>query len=439
MNKKLWTILFLIMSWCGCLVGCTVDGNVTTQESTTMVTTEENNEAQDDSDAQENAVAGLNTDSQIENYGGADTTPLEDGDTLEVHYIDVGQGDSILIRQGDQSMLLDAGNNNKGTTVWSYLLHQNVDHLTYAIGTHPDADHIGGMDVVLYKIDCDTVMLPACASDTKTYEELIQTIGQREQTVVTPKRGQVYTLGKASFQILTDTDKDYGDNTNDYSLAFRLTFGDTSFLFTGDAEKAAEQDMLASGLTIQSDVFKAAHHGADTANTEEFLTAVHPTYCVISCGEGNSYGHPRAGVLNQLRAMGVKVFRTDEQGTIVATSDGSTITWNASPSESWQAGEPTGSVEKSKDSENAATSTLDQQSGASGSKDSTDQLEPKRNSQDANEVSQGDYILNANTKKFHRPTCASVKRMSDANKIVSTESREALIEQGYEPCKNCNP
>ena len=435
MNKKLWVGLFLIMSWCGCLVGCTVDGNVTTQESTTMVTTEENNEAQDDSDAQENAVAGLNTDSQIENYGRADTTPLEDGDTLEVHYIDVGQGDSILIRQGDQSMLLDAGNNNKGTTVWSYLLHQNVDHLTYAIGTHPDADHIGGMDVVLYKIDCDTVMLPACASDTKTYEELIQTIGQRDQTVVTPKRGQVYTLGKASFQILTDTDKDYGDNTNDYSLAFRLTFGNNSFLFTGDAEKAAEQDMLASGLTIQSDVFKAAHHGADTANTEEFLTAVHPTYCVISCGEGNSYGHPRAGVLNQLRAMGVKVFRTDEQGTIVATSDGSTITWNASPSESWQAGEPTGSVEKSKDSK----STLDQQSGASDSKDSTDQLEPKRNSQDVNEVSQGDYILNANTKKFHRPTCASVKRMSDANKIVSTESREALIGQGYEPCKNCNP
>ena len=433
MNKKLWVGLFLIMSWCGCLVGCSVDGNVTTQESTTMVTTEENNEAQDDSDAQENAVAGLNADSQIENYGRADTTPLEDGDTLEVHYIDVGQGDSILIRQGDQSMLVDAGNNNKGTTVWSYLLHQNVDHLTYAIGTHPDADHIGGMDVVLYKIDCDTVMLPACASDTKTYEELIQTIGQREQTVVTPKRGQVYTLGKASFQILTDTDKDYGDNTNDYSLAFRLTFGNNSFLFTGDAEKAAEQDMLASGLTVQSDVFKAAHHGADTANTEEFLTAVHPTYCVISCGEGNSYGHPRAGVLNQLRAMGVKVFRTDEQGTIVATSDGSTITWNASPSESWQAGEPTGSAEKSKDSENAATSTLDQQSGVSNAKDSTDGL------QSANDAEQGDYILNTNTKKFHRPTCASVKRMSDANKIVSTESREALIGQGYEPCKNCNP
>ena len=433
MNKKLWMVLFLIMSLCGCLVGCTVDGNVTTQESTTIVTTEENNEAQDDSDAQENAVAGLNADSQIENYGGADTTPLEDDDTLEVHYIDVGQGDSILIRQGDQSMLIDAGNNNKGTTVWSYLLHQNVDHLTYAIGTHPDADHIGGMDVVLYKMDCDTVMLPACASDTKTYEELIQTIGQREQTVVTPKQGQICTLGKASFQILTDTDKDYGDNTNDYSLAFRLTFGDNSFLFTGDAEKAAEQDMIASGLTIQSDVFKAAHHGADTANTEDFLTAVHPTYCVISCGEGNSYGHPRAGVLNQLRAMGVTVFRTDEQGTIVATSDGSTITWNTSPSESWQAGEPTGSLDESKDSENAVTSALDQQSGVSYAKDSTDGL------QSEDDAEQGDYILNANTKKFHRPTCASVKRMSDANKIVSTESREVLIEQGYEPCKNCNP
>lgn len=427
MNKKLWTILFLIMSWCGCLVGCSLDENVTTQESTTMVTAEENNEAQDDSDAQENAVAGLETDEQTGNYGTADANSLEASDTLEVHYIDVGQGDSILIRQGDQSMLLDAGNNNKGTTVWSYLLHQNVDHLTYAIGTHPDADHIGGMDVVLYKMDCDTVMLPACASDTKTYDELIGTIGQREQTVITPKQGQIYTLGKASFQILTDTDKDYGDNTNDYSLAFRLTFGDTSFLFTGDAEKAAEQDMIASGLTIQSDVFKAAHHGADTANTEDFLTAVHPTYCVISCGEGNSYGHPRAGVLNQLRAMGVKVFRTDEQGTIVATSDGSTITWNASPSESWQAGEPTGSA---KGSRPEGTGSVD-----------TDNVDNNGVATDTSDGSaeQGDYILNANTKKFHRPTCASVKRMSETNKVVSTQSREALIEQGYEPCKNCNP
>lgn len=427
MNKKLWMILFLIMNLCGCLVGCSVDGNVTTQERTTITTADESNDAQDNSNAQENAIAGLNADSQIENYGGADTTPLEDGDTLEVHYIDVGQGDSILIRQGDQSMLIDAGNNNKGTTVWSYLLHQNVDHLTYAVGTHPDADHIGGMDVVLYKIDCDTVMLPACASNTKTYDELIQTIGQREQTVVTPKQGQIYTLGKASFQILTDTDKDYGDNTNDYSLAFRLTFGDTSFLFTGDAEKTAEQDMIASGLTIQSDVFKAAHHGADTANTEDFLTAVHPTYCVISCGEGNSYGHPRAGVLNQLRAMGVKVFRTDEQGTIVATSDGSTITWNTSPSESWQAGEPTGSA---KDSRPEGTGSVDV--------DNVDNNGVATDTSDGS-AEQGDYILNANTKKFHRPTCASVKRMSDANKIVSTESREALIEQGYEPCKNCNP
>ena len=182
-----------------------------------------------------------------------------------------------------------------------------------------------------------------------------------------------------------------------------------------------------SGLTIQSDVFKAAHHGADTANTEDFLTAVHPTYCVISCGEGNSYGHPRAGVLNQLRAMGVKVFRTDEQGTIVATSDGSTITWNASPSESWQAGEPTGSVKERAEQE--------ENSDVTGVAES----ETTEVSQSRNEASQGDYILNANTKKFHRPTCASVKRMSDANKIVSTESREALIGQGYEPCKNCNP
>lgn len=419
MNKKLWIVLFLVISLCGGLVGCTVDTNPSTQEN--AAATEQNDNTPDA------AIADMETNSQVEHYGTSDTSSVNDGDTLEVHYIDVGQGDSIFIRQGDQSMLIDAGNNNKGTTVWSYLLHQNVDHLTYAIGTHPDADHIGGMDVVLYKIDCDTVMLPACESDTKTYEELIQTIGQRGQKVVIPKQGQTYTLGKASFQILTDTDKNYGDNTNDYSIAFRLTFGDTSFLFTGDAETAAEQDMLASGLPLQSDVFKAAHHGAETANTENFLNAVQPTYCVISCGEGNSYGHPRAAVLNQLRSMGVKVFRTDEQGTIVATSDGSTVTWNTSPSDGWQAGEPTGSAkERAKQEENGI---------ATGAEES----DTTETAQSTDEVSQGDYILNTNTKKFHRPTCASVKRMSDANKIVSTESRETLISQGYEPCKNCNP
>lgn len=345
----------------------------------------------------------------------------EDRDILEVHYIDVGQGDAILIKQDESAMLIDAGNNDKGTTVWSYLLHQEVDTLDYVICTHPDADHIGGMDVVLYKLDCESVLMPPCEHDTETYEELIRTIGQREQTVTVPKRGETYSLGKAQFQILTDTEKNYGDNNNDYSIAIRLSFGDTSFLFTGDAEEEAEQDMIDSGIILQSDVFKVAHHGANWANTQGFLTAVKPTYAVISCGEGNSYGHPRAEVLNNLRNMGVSVFRTDEQGSIVAISDGANITFNCSPSVTWQAGEPMGTDDFTRIEPAALGVNVAGEQGEAGTSDVWR------------------YVLNTRSMKIHYPDCNSVDTMSEKNKEYTNLSREELMAQGYEPCGNCKP
>lgn len=356
---------------------------------------------------------------------------VTDGSILEVHYIDVGQGDSILIKQGEYSMLIDAGNNDKGTTVWSYLLSQNVKSLDYAIATHPDADHIGGMDVVLYKLDCESVFMPACEHDTETYEDLIRTIGQREQKVTVPKQGEIYTLGEAQFQVLTDTEKSYGDNNNNYSLAVRVIFEETSFLFTGDAEEESEQDMINSGLPLKSDVYKASHHGANWANTYEFLTAVNPTYAVISCGEGNSYGHPRAEVLNNLRSMGVNVFRTDEQGSIVATSDGMDITFNCSPSMTWKAGEPTGSGEEAE--------TGDSDVEADGNSDEIRQGQPGNSQIVQNSADQWKYVLNTSSKKIHYPHCGSVEQMSEKNKEYTNLSKEELMGQGYEPCGNCEP
>ena len=134
----------------------------------------------------------------------------------------------------------------------------------------------------------------------------------------------------------------YGSNANDYSIGVRVQFGENSFLFTGDAEEHSEEDMTASGENLNADVYKAAHHGSRTANTEDFLKAVDPQYVVFSCGEGNTYGHPHAEVLNRLREMGIQIFRTDDQGTIVAVSDGQTIAFNASPSDNWTPGEPKG-------------------------------------------------------------------------------------------------
>lgn len=425
MKRYIYSIILYILL-CFTLTGCSFSDNMDTtlpvaeEESDTLQRadslSENSEESLEDSENPPDESHGVVVRTLTNRGSGAGSLGGNtEGSTLEVHYLDIGQGDAILIKQGDAAMLIDAGNNSKGTQVWSYLLSQKVEKLDYAIGTHPDADHVGGLDVVLYKIDCDTVFLPDCEKDTKTYEELIQTIDARGQQAVVPELGQTYSLGAAKFQILTDTKKDYGDNTNNFSIAIRLTFGNHAFLFTGDAETEAEQDMLESGLPLKADVYKAAHHGADTANTEAFLATVNPEYCVISCGQDNTYGHPRAGFLNNLRSMGVKVFRTDEQGTIVAVSDGENLTFNASPSTSWKAGEPQGSGANSQE------------------------VQGENNRGTVSGTSGNHYILNTNSKKFHLPDCKSVGQIADKNKRESDKSREELIQDGYEPCKNCNP
>lgn len=287
-----------------------------------------------------------------------DTENGETAGNLEVHFIDVGQGDATLIKCDGHYMLIDAGNNDKGTLVQNYLQKQGVETLDYVIGTHPDADHIGGMDVVLYKFDCKTVIMPDVANNTRTYDDVVQTMKNKGYKTTYPVVGETYTIGGATFTIIAPN-KEYGNDMNSWSVGVLLQNGNHRFLFTGDAEEGAEQDILQNGIDISADVYKVAHHGSNTATSQAFLDAVHPAYAVISAGEGNSYGHPHAEVLNRLRAAGVSVFRTDEQGTIVATSDGTTLTWNMSPSESWQAGEAkksqgTEKSEKSTDSQNNA-------------------------------------------------------------------------------------
>lgn len=338
---------------------------------------------------------------------------------LEVHYIDIGQGDATLIKCGTHAMLIDAGNNNMGTTVQLYLKNQGVESLDYVIGTHPDADHIGGLDVIVYKYDCANVLLPDYEKDTKTYTELMDVIREKSYQITYPVPGIVYQLGEAEFTILAPISNDYGSNANDYSIALRLTHGENSFLFTGDAESESETEMLQSAEELSADVYKVAHHGSDSASTQAFLEAVSPKYAVISCGEGNSYGHPHAEVLNRLRQMGIEVFRTDEQGSITAVSDGKNITWNTSPSTTWQSGERTES-----DREDSQT----EESLSSGQSVEKSTATPKST-----------YILNTNTKKFHTPTCKSVAQIQERNRQESNLGREELLELGYEPCKNCNP
>ena len=276
-----------------------------------------------------------------EDVSAAASDVFRDGSTLEVHFLDVGQGDATLIRCGEAAMLIDAGNNSWGDDVRDYLEYQSIGDLDYVIGTHPDADHIGGLDVVMEAFDCGTVIMPDYEKDTQTYTDVTDVMEEKGYELTLPQVGTVYELGEAAFTIVAPNGE-YGDNANDYSVGILLEHGENRFLLTGDAEEDSEADMLDNGIDLSADVLKAAHHGSRTANTEAFLERVNPEYVVISCGEGNSYGHPHAEVLNRLREMGIKVFRTDEEGTVVATSDGAGITFNVPPSESWQAGEPKG-------------------------------------------------------------------------------------------------
>lgn len=335
---------------------------------------------------------------------------------LLVHFIDVGQGDSILITQGKHAMLIDAGNNDKGTTVQLYLKKQGLTSLDYVIGTHPDADHIGGLDVVIYKFDCKKILLPDCTSNTATYRDVLSSMKSKNYTATHPAAGQKFSLGKAQFTITGPVQK--YNSTNDNSLSLRLTFMQSSFLFTGDVTQNAEPDLIAKNKTLQADVLKIAHHGSKYSTTSAFLAAVSPKYAVISCAEGNSYGFPCARVLNLLRKNHVKTFRTDEQGSIVATSNGQTISWNTSPSTSWKAGEST-----------KQHTTSNRQTKKSSSNTNTSKKIDKNAS----------YVINTSTKKFHLPSCYSVKKMSVANTQSTKASRSELIKEGYSPCKNCNP
>ena len=346
---------------------------------------------------------------------------------LEIHFLDVGQGDSTLITCDGHNMLIDAGKNDQGTEIQSYLESKGITSFDYVIGTHPDSDHIGGLDVILYKFGAEQVFMPDYAKDTRTYDDVVQVIKNKSLKRSQPQVGDTYELGGAEFTITAPNDT-YGNQANDYSIGLILTHGEKRFLFTGDAEEDSEADMLENGISLKADVYKAAHHGSKTASTEEFMEAVDPEYAVISAGEGNSYGHPHAEVLNRLRSMGVQVFRTDEQGTIVLKSDGQTITWNASPSDSWKAGEP-GSASDVEKEEN--------EDGKAGNSASSGGASSKNTSEKSSAGKKITYYINTNTGKFHKADCRYAPDPDADHCETSSQSKSALKKKGYSPCSYC--
>ncbi|GIO65324.1 ComEC/Rec2 family competence protein [Paenibacillus sp. JTLBN-2024] len=247
------------------------------------------------------------------------------GQKLKVYFLDVGQGASqLLVTPSGKTMLIDAGNNDKEQVMLDYMKQYHISKLDVVIGTHPDADHIGGLDKVIDQIPVETIYMPKVQSNTKTFESVLKSIKNKGLKVKTAKAGLSWDLDDEVHVDMLAPTRSY-DDSNNMSAVVKVTYGQTSFLLTGDAESASEKDMIASGADLQADVLLVGHHGSNSSTTLSFLKKVNPKYAVIQVGKGNTYGHPKSAILSRLQKQGVEVFRNDRQGTVEVDSDGSSI------------------------------------------------------------------------------------------------------------------
>ena len=321
---------------------------------------------------------------------------LPENSTFEVHYIDVGQGDSSLILCDGEAMLIDGGEADQSSKIYAYLENQGVDYLDYIVATHAHSDHIGGLSGALNYALVGTALCPVTSYDSKTFNSFEKYLGKQGVSITVPEPGDTFNLSSALVEIM-GPQRNY-DDPNNTSIVLKITYGATSFLFTGDAERTAEADILDAGYDLSATVLKVGHHGSDSSTSYPFLREIMPDYAVIQVGKGNSYGHPAEDTLSRLRDAGVKVYRNDLQGTIICTSDGTAVTFSTERNESIETN-PT-----------APASTASPETGG--------------------------YIGNINTHKFHLPTCGSLP--AEKNRVFF-DTRQEAVDAGYDPCGNCKP
>ena len=254
-------------------------------------------------------------------------TPTEG--ELAVHFMDVGQADAILVVDGDKTMLIDTGDKNRAEKEYmlGYIGALGIEVIDYLVLTHPDADHIGGAPDVIETFEVKNCIMPNATKTTDIFEQTLTALENNAVNVLAPTVGDDYTLKNATFRILAPNSEKY-DDTNDYSVVLRLQYGQRSILFTGDAEKKSEEEMVAlykGTKALEADVLKVGHHGSSTSSSQKFLDLVDPEYAVISCGVGNKYGHPHDDALSRVSAAVSEVYRTDLDGTVVLLTDGESL------------------------------------------------------------------------------------------------------------------
>ena len=251
------------------------------------------------------------------------TDEVLDYATTVVHFVDVGQGDGIVVENNGHYLVIDAGTNDTGKNMIAYLKSLKVDVIDVVIGTHPHEDHIGGLDDVINNFEVKKIYMPNFSATTRSYEDVLKAIKKSNLQISNPKVGTEFHIGTALVTIFAPVKK-YSDANNN-SIGVKIVDGDVSFVLIGDAEKIAEKDILNTGFNLSADVFKASHHGSTTSNTKQLLEAINPSIAIISAGKDNDYGYPHREIVALFKQMGITMYRTDESGTIVVSTNGKKI------------------------------------------------------------------------------------------------------------------
>lgn len=327
-----------------------------------------------------------------------------------VYFLDVGQGDSILVKSGDEYMLVDAGEEDKGRDVVEYLYDIGVDKIKYVVATHPHSDHIGGMDDVINSFKVENIIMPDAPASTRCFSNMLNAVEDNNINVIKGEAGCSFELGDIKCSIAAPIK--IGDDANNNSVVMKLVYNNDSVLLTGDCSKEEEGTIIESGTDILANVLKAGHHGSSTSSTKEFLKRVNPQYAVISCGENNDYGHPHRETVESFNKYGIETYRTDKNGVIIAELTGNGVIMRT-------------------ESENYR----EQNSGTSVSSKGNN----VNNDINSGYEEENTYILNESSKKIHRPDCSGAEGISSKNKKEFKGNIEELLKKGYSVCGICKP
>ena len=350
--------------------------------------------------------------------GSAVTAKADGQGNMAVHFIDVGQGLAILVQSGGENLLYDGGNRSHADEVVQYLKNQQVETINYMISSHYDEDHLGGLVKCLDNFEVGHVLGSDYVHTSDLFNTFMNTATAHAIIVEYPSVGDTYEFGTGSFTVMAPDG--ISQNSNDNSVVIRLVNGNKSFMFMGDAEETSEQDMISTGMNLDCDVLSLGHHGSASSTSWDLLEAASPSWAVISCGLNNSYGHPAAETMGKLSDMDIPVFRTDDQGTVIALSDGNTISWNQEPCNDYTSGSEKQSTDSSADQSEQDTNDAAATESYAAETDTSD--------------TQGRMVwISATGSKYHSiPDCGNM----NPNKATQETESQALS-QGYEACKKC--